>query len=155
MNFNNNNNKKINNEVELNNNKGDFKMNNTNIYIEENNQLREIVEKLKKGEKLTQLQEEKVQEITEEHEKTMKSYRETTVIEDTGLTIAESLQLEHDTDVAYEVVANELSNPNKISVEILTEKAIKKISNNGLEEIDDARKEFVRDMVEGAIDNML
>ena len=66
----------------------------------------------------------------------------------------EMLRNEYITKVAYKIVGEELSEPNEEFIEPLTDKAIKEISNDGIVELDEARKIFVREMVEGAMDNL-
>ena len=58
------------------------------------------------------------------------------------------------TKVAYNIVNDELSNPSEELIELLTDKAIKEVLNNGIVELDTGRKILIREMVEGAIDNI-
>ena len=73
----------------------------------------------------------------------------------------EMLRNQYVTDVAYKVVEEELANqkvelvnPSNELIERLTDKATKEILNDGIVELDDARKVFISEMVEGAIDNI-
>ena len=73
----------------------------------------------------------------------------------------EMLRNEYITKVAYKVVIEEVSsskvelaNPSNELLELLTDKAIKEVSNDGIFKLDDGRKIFIREMVEGTIDNL-
>ena len=63
------------------------------------------------------------------------------------------LQNEQVTIMTYKVVEEELSPPNEKTLELLPEKAIEKISNDGVIKVDEGVKYLIKDMVEGAIDN--